>query len=542
MQDKFVPNIPVNILLVDDKRENLYALRQLLQEEGANMNFLETTSGPEALKIALEKEVALILLDVQMPEMDGFEVARLLKSNKKTSLIPVIFVTAMSYEIPFVLKGYEQGAVDYLLKPLNPAITRAKVKAFVKLHLQQKELEYKNSLLENLGLLVNNSLDPMAILSEDDFTISISNPSWENLLGYSPSELNGKPFLDLVLKSNELQQALETAKNNGHVLNNYECELIGKNGQQKWFTWTFVLKNGKWYGNGRDITERKNAEMALYRANEDLEKRVKERTAELIQANKELKGEIEKRAKAEETLRKNNEMLTRTNRDLDNFVYTASHDLKLPIANMEGLIQTLNEELGEHSQDIQAILDMLNTSVLQLKSTVQDLLRIIQIQKEPEEKSEKVDCAELMEEIKLSIKELIESSDAEIIEDFGQCTQLEISKASLKSIIYNLLTNAIKYKSPDRKPVIEIRLKEENAHAILSIKDNGLGINMQNKDKLFTMFKRMHDHVEGSGIGLYIVKRTVEKYGGEIEVESEVGKGSTFTIILPKVSAPVSSS
>lgn len=535
MHDKFEQHSPVNILMVDDRKENLFALQQLLQPDGEEMNFLQTTSGVEALKIALEKEVALILLDVQMPEMDGFEVAHLLKSNSKTRHIPVIFVTAMNQEISYVLKGYEQGAVDYLSKPLNPSVTRAKVKAFVQHFLQQKELEYKNSLLENLGLLVNNSLDPMAILSEKELAILTANPTWESLLGYSPEELQTMSFRDLLINKDAVSNLLkETLQKEQHKVLNYECELVCKNKKRKWFSWAFVSRNGKWYCNGRDITERKTAELALYKAYEDLELRVKERTSELTAINKELKNEITKRASAEESLKRNNEILLRTNQDLDNFVYTASHDLKLPIANMEGLVQTLTEEMNPSDEGIRTILRMLNHSIVQLKETVDDLLGIIQLQKETELEKEDLDCGQLIEEIKFSIKDMIESTDAVIIEDFEKCREMKMTKAGMKSVIYNLLTNAIKYRSPERRPEIHISLSEENNFSILAIKDNGLGINLQNKDKLFTMFKRMHDHVEGSGIGLYIVKRTVEKYGGSITVESEVGKGSTFIISLPK--------
>lgn len=132
-------NIDVTILLVDDKVENLYALEKMLHEE--NRNFLKAESGKQALKMALNNDLALILLDVQMPEMDGFEVAKLLRSNPKTKDIPIVFVTAINKDEEYVLKGYNSGAVDYLFKPLNIAITRAKVDTFIRLHLQQLALE-----------------------------------------------------------------------------------------------------------------------------------------------------------------------------------------------------------------------------------------------------------------------------------------------------------------------------------------------------------------------------------------------------------------
>ncbi|HEX8547402.1 MAG TPA: response regulator, partial [Cytophagaceae bacterium] len=125
-------SLPVNVLLVDDKKENLFALEKLLEDE-EEINFIKAESGYEALKIVLNSEIALILLDVQMPEMDGYEVAKLLKQNNRTKNIPIIFVTALNHEAQYVLEGYEKGAVDYLFKPLSPSLTRAKVKSFIKM-------------------------------------------------------------------------------------------------------------------------------------------------------------------------------------------------------------------------------------------------------------------------------------------------------------------------------------------------------------------------------------------------------------------------
>src|SRR5690606_7657830 len=122
---------PLKVLLVDDKEENLIALEALLENDEFEVEFIKTTSGNEALNIALKEELALILLDVQMPGMDGYEVARFLKQNSKTRAVPLLFVTALDQDVNYILEGYEKGAVDYLFKPLNPAITRAKVKAFI---------------------------------------------------------------------------------------------------------------------------------------------------------------------------------------------------------------------------------------------------------------------------------------------------------------------------------------------------------------------------------------------------------------------------
>ncbi|MBU4185699.1 MAG: response regulator [Proteobacteria bacterium] len=129
----------IKILLVDDRHENLLALENII--ENSDLDIIKATSGNEALGLMLEYEFALVLLDVQMPEMDGFETADLMRGNERTKQIPIIFVTAISFEQKHVFKGYESGAVDYLFKPFDPYILKSKVKVFIELFKQKKALE-----------------------------------------------------------------------------------------------------------------------------------------------------------------------------------------------------------------------------------------------------------------------------------------------------------------------------------------------------------------------------------------------------------------
>lgn len=157
------------VLLVDDRPENLIALEEILDKPGRS--FIKANSGNEALKLALKHEdIGLVLLDVQMPDMDGFEVARMLKLNKKTQHLSVIFVTAISKEEQFVLKGFEEGAVDYLQKPLDINITRAKVNVFERLYFAQQKL--KNSLLE--VEMVNKQLERFVFIVSHDLKSPIA--------------------------------------------------------------------------------------------------------------------------------------------------------------------------------------------------------------------------------------------------------------------------------------------------------------------------------------------------------------------------------
>ncbi|HEY8936759.1 MAG TPA: response regulator [Cyclobacteriaceae bacterium] len=139
-------NNNVSILIIDDKKENIFAMEKLLEKP--ERNFISATTGTDGLKLALSQKIDLIILDVQMPEMDGFEVAQILKSNKRTKDVPIIFASAEKKERNSIMKGFEEGAVDYLSKPLDPELTKAKVSVLLKIQMQKKELVEKNTALE----------------------------------------------------------------------------------------------------------------------------------------------------------------------------------------------------------------------------------------------------------------------------------------------------------------------------------------------------------------------------------------------------------
>lgn len=140
-EQKKPESIVQNILMVDDTPENLYSLEVIL--EAPRRNLIKASSGAEALKILIKSDISLVLLDVQMPGMDGFEVAEIMRSNPKTKNVPIVFVTAISKDQKYVFKGYQAGAVDYLFKPLDPIILSSKIDFFLSLDLQRRELEAK---------------------------------------------------------------------------------------------------------------------------------------------------------------------------------------------------------------------------------------------------------------------------------------------------------------------------------------------------------------------------------------------------------------
>ncbi|MFB9864556.1 PAS domain-containing sensor histidine kinase [Rufibacter immobilis] len=241
--------------------------------------------------------------------------------------------------------------------------------------------------------------------------------------------------------------------------------------------------------------------------------------------------DLTERRRNEDLMQKNKELL-RINNDLDNFVYTASHDLKSPITNLEGLLSALQEDLGDEKEKHQQILTMMHGSVNALKKVITDLTDISKLQQESERR-EKVQIAELLDDIKESLSSLIDSSKAKIRLEKQDFSHLTYSRKNLRSVLYNLVSNAIKYAAPNRPPVVTIFTElTPNGEHVLTVKDNGLGIAKEQTSKIFAMYKRVHDHVEGSGIGLYLVRKILENSGDTISVESEVGKGSEFKVIF----------
>lgn len=242
---------------------------------------------------------------------------------------------------------------------------------------------------------------------------------------------------------------------------------------------------------------------------------------------------LERIDQAQRQLHENNEQLKRANVDLDNFIYTASHDLKAPISNIEGLLNALLAELPTDKPvggQVAPLMAMMQDSIERFKRTIEHLTEVTKLQKEQIQPWGLVELEPIITDVRLDLEPLLQASGGQLEVDITACPAISFAEKNLRSVIYNLLSNALKYRSPERPPHVRVRCRQDNNYAILTVQDNGLGLDLRNEKRLFGMFQRLHDHVEGSGIGLYMVKKMVENVGGKIEVESEVGVGSTFTI------------
>ncbi|MDO6390393.1 GAF domain-containing sensor histidine kinase [Pontibacter sp. BT731] len=258
--------------------------------------------------------------------------------------------------------------------------------------------------------------------------------------------------------------------------------------------------------------------------------------AELIAFHLQSRDLLEHSHKIAAELKQENEGLASANFDLGNFVYTASHDLKSPVANIAGLIEELSDSVSRENLDraeIKHITHLIKSSLKRFSTTIKDLTTLVEIDKgSAEEKTEELDLFEVVEAVKQDLQSLILKSGAQLDISTQPRQVIGFSKKNFKSIIGNLISNAIKYRSPERAPEITIKLEKCDGRSYLSVQDNGLGIPADKQESIFTMFGRVHSHVEGSGIGLYIVKRMVDNVQGEIKVDSVVHKGTTFTVIF----------
>lgn len=233
-----------------------------------------------------------------------------------------------------------------------------------------------------------------------------------------------------------------------------------------------------------------------------------------------------------EELENLNANLSRVNADLDTFIYTASHDLKSPILNIEGLVDSLESELGPESAKVEMELVHMKRSIKRFKQTVEDLTEVSRIQRSFEQDADQVNFKAIVDDVTQLLEREIKTSGAVIKFNANEQHTLKFPKKNLTSVIYNLCSNAIKYRSPSREPLIQIDTWREADDFCFTLKDNGLGIPEAKRERVFQLFKRMHSHVEGSGVGLYIVKRIVENNGGSITVESEEGVGTLFKLRL----------
>lgn len=265
-----------------------------------------------------------------------------------------------------------------------------------------------------------------------------------------------------------------------------------------------------------DITERQQYEQELLRAKMQAE----EQREQLAQANEQLQAK--------------NEQLTRINADLDSFVYTASHDLKQPINNMVGLFEELRRSVTFHDAEAAPMVGMFEDALGQILATIDGMTQVVQLQRALEQvPAEPVALRPFTEEIIRSLQPLPAGACFEL--DFAAAPVLRIARLALHSLLYNLLSNALKYAAPGRPARVRVSSAPAPQALVLQVQDNGRGIDLARHGReLFQLFRRFHPEVAGTGMGLYLVDRLARQAGGRVDVASTVDVGTTFRIVLPQ--------
>lgn len=554
----------VNVLLVDDHPENLLALEAILDRLGQNL--VRANSGAEALRCLLNQDFAVILLDVQMPGIDGFETATLIRNRERSRDTPIIFLTAFSTNETMIFKGYSLGAVDYLIKPVDPAILTSKVTVFVDLFKKREQIKQQAAELA----AVNNELkkseekfrslsacSPMGIFLLDiEGRCTYTNPRCQDLCGLTFEESLGDGWLRSVHPDDRdrvFANWSDWALGNSQYSNEFRIQT--PEGDIRWVHLQIspMLSpqsqlNGH-VGTIEDVTERQLAEQVRAQV-------IREQSA---------------RQQAESA-----------NRMKDEFLATLSHELRTPLNSVLGwarllrtrsfdqnttarALETIERNAKSQAQLIDDILDIsrLIRGKLHLKIRPVNLISVIETS---------IDAVRLLADAKsIQLEAVIDSSVCQVtnnssslaspgenkrakatVKTSSQNENLKNSNSGegilvnadperLQQVLWNLLSNAIKF-TPE-KGKIQVRFSCVDAYAKIDVIDTGKGISKEFIPYVFDRFRQEDSSMTrtygGLGLGLAIVRNLVEMHSGKVYVDSEgEGKGSTFTVEIPLSKSP----
>lgn len=397
----------VKILVVDDREDNLFSIEAILEKD--NYQIVKANSGRAALKILLkEHDFSLILMDVQMPDLNGLETATMIYERDKLKNIPIIFITAHDYDEDYMFKGYKMGGVDYISKPINPELLRVKVAVFVELYRKTQQL---------------------------------------------------------------LQQ-----------------------------------------------------EKKLLTTNRSLQKEIDERIAS-----------EEKVRMLNEQLVKNNAHLKSVNEELDRFAYMASHDLQEPLRKIMVFCDKIQVE-NFTDKEAEKYFSKITSSAKRMQSLINDLLSFSR-QSLSTSDFKHTDLNLLIKDVLADLEIEIERTGATI--EYEKLPAIYAAPVLMRQLFFNLIGNAIKFHKPGVSPHVKIFTESSNPGSQkIIVEDNGIGFDQKYVDDIFLVFKRLHSHheFEGTGVGLSICKKIVEKHNGSITAYSAPGEGSRFVINLPVAS------
>ncbi|MCA0756843.1 response regulator [Paenibacillus sp. N4] len=518
---------PVNILLVDDNPDNLLALEAVLDNKSYQL--VKCLSGEEALRSLLKNEYAVIVLDVQMPGMDGFETARLIKSREKTKEIPIIFVSATRNESQHFYTGYSVGAIDYMIKPFNPQILRTKIEGFVSMYVSNKKLQLQTELLHQktrelekmnkellrtayklskteaqARIVRETSIDTMITFDRNGM-ILMANPALERMFGYREEEVAGKPMSLLIPAFTEIDYMRDASEPETGMLGRL-IEVSPRRKDGRLFEAEIQIGTAKvddeqiYACTISDITQRKQYEKEIVAAMEA--------------------AEIASRAKSE-------------------FLAMVSHEIRTPMNGVLGMTALLLEtELTDEQTEYADIIQKSGDALL---SVINDILDYSKIE------SGKMELEEVPFQMKTCIEETFDLFTMKSKQQNLRMSYrvdpsvpefLEGDLTKLRQVLINLVGNAVKFTNEGGIDV-EVVLAADYGSSIMlgiSVKDTGIGISKESLPLLFQPFSQLDSSMTrkhgGTGLGLAICKNLIELMGGSIRVETDQGRGTTFMFTI----------
>lgn len=488
------------ILIVDDNQSNLYSLKKLLESKDFQVDTAD--SGEKALGKALKNDYALIILDVQMPDMDGFEVAETLAGYSKTKEVPIIFLSAVNTEKKFITRGYASGGKDYVTKPVDPEILLLKVKTFYNLQeqnlamkktQQSLELEVKGrresqvtlkSQIDHFHLMLE-SLPQIAFTLNDKGVVDFVNCKW-----YQYSE-SAEEFPQTHPDDFDIREEFERCRKKGQAL---EMEVRIKNIESGNFRYHLlrvtpvyegdIIKN--WVGTFTDIDDQKKVE-----------------------------------------------------KEKDEFLSIASHELKTPLTSIKAYVQLLERKLKLDKESAEAgFVTKVQDQIEKLNTLITDLLDVSKIENGKLKINKKPTNLENV--ISNAIDTILQTHDENRVkikrDGIRPDILIPLDEIRIEQVLINFLTNAIKY-SPKNNQVIVTTFVDEEEHEVkVNVTDFGIGIPDFKQEAVFRKFYRVEEsslQFQGMGIGLFICAEIIKQHHGSIGVSSKVDEGSTFYFTLP---------
>jgi len=510
----------IKILLVDDTPENLVSLEAALS--GLGEQLVMANSGKEALRYLLEDDFAAILLDVRMPEMDGFETAELIRSRPRSRQIPILFLTGYRNE-EHLFRGYDLGAVDFLFKPIVPEVLRSKVAVFVELSRGNAKLQEQADALrtqadvlqkaeQKFRSLLEAAPDAMVVCREDGGIVMVNSqteilfhcqrdnlisrnirtlvPAWQYRFPPGWDDSFGAPNVQPVERGIELQVLPDGS-------DPFQAEFS--------FSPLHTEDGAVVTCSIRDISERKKTEERIRELNANLEARVLERT----------------------------DALMRSNEELQQFAYVASHDLQEPLRTVSIYAQLLAKRYrGQFTGDGDQFIRFIVEGSQRMENLIHDLLDFSRVDARGSDFFTRVNCDEALNDAIHSLHSLIEESGTVLTR--GPLPWVTGDRVQLARLFQNLLVNSIKYRTAET-PRVHVAAHREPGDWRFSVRDNGIGIDPQYAEKIFGIFRCLQprDKASGSGMGLAICRKIVTRHEGRIWVESDLGKGAAFNFTLP---------